>query len=67
MSLVSFHKLLITAAILFCAGFAAWEVNRYADDGSGSLILAGAFGVIAVGLGFYLAHLRRILGDQNPR
>ena len=67
MSLVSFHKVLITAAILFSAGFAAWEMNRYAGDGSGSLLLAGGFGLIAVGLGFYLAHLRRILGDQNSR
>ena len=67
MSLVSFHKVLITAAILFCGGFAAWEVNRYATDGSGSPILAAVFGALAVLLAFYLAHLRRFLGDHNSR
>jgi uncharacterized membrane protein len=67
MSLVSFHKVLITTAILFCAGYAAWEINRYSNDGSGSLILGVVFGVIAVLLAFYLAHLRRFLGDQKPR
>lgn len=66
MSLVSFHKVLIATAILFCAGFAVWEFNRY-TGGSGSLIMAVVFGVIAVLLSFYLAHLRRFLGDQNSR
>jgi len=65
MSLVSFHKVLIATAILFCGGFAVWELNRYLTDGSGSLLLGGAFGLIAIALVFYLIHLRRFLGDQN--
>jgi len=66
MSLISFHKVLIATAILFCAGFAVWKVNRY-TGGSGSIRVAVVFCVIAVLLGFYLALLRRFLGDQNSR
>jgi len=63
MSLVAFHRLLISAAIVFCAGFAGWEVKRFAAaGGSGALVLAAVFAILAVLLVLYLRRLNRILG-----
>ncbi len=61
--MVAFHKVLITTAIVFCAGFAVWALGHYlAYRRNDMLALAVTFGVIAVALGYYLSHLKRFLG-----
>ena len=66
MSLITFHRLLITVAIVFCAGFAAWEVKRFATvGGSGALVLACVFALLAILLFLYLRRLNRILGYER--
>jgi uncharacterized protein (DUF58 family) len=53
---------LISAAILFCLGYAGWEFAAYSDGGgTGALVIALLFAAFALGLGVYLANLDRIL------
>ena len=62
MSLISFHRLLITAAILFCGGFAVWEFSAYGGGGEpASLVLAIVFAILTAGLIYYLVNLQRFL------
>lgn len=66
MSLVAFHRLLILAGIIFCAGYALWELLAFLDGaGPRSLLLALVFGAGALGLGYYLRNLSRFLGIQG--
>ena len=63
LSLINFHRILIGFAILFCAGYGAYELPALnGDGGSGSLALSGFFFVCAAALGYYLWHLKSILG-----
>ncbi len=63
MSLITFHRLLIGVAILFCGGYALWELLRYFDGGNNrSLLLAAIFAALTFGLVYYLRHLGRFLG-----
>lgn len=68
MSLIGFHRFLISTAILFCGGFAIWEFLSFAATGSTpTLILGIFFGLAAGGLGYYLANLARFLDrKQTP-
>jgi hypothetical protein len=62
MGLIRFHRVLIASAIVFCAGFSAWQLLAFSRSGSSAeLILGLAFAAAAGGLGVYLAHLRRVL------
>lgn len=62
MGVIGFHRFLISAAILFCLGYAMYEISRYGEGaGSGALVTAVVFVVLAAGLGYYLANLRRFL------
>jgi O-antigen/teichoic acid export membrane protein len=62
MSLVPFHRFLITAAIAFCGFFAVYTFLGYRrDGGAGALALAIAFAMATVALAVYLRHLRRFL------
>ena len=67
MSLISFHRLLIATAIVFCAGYAGWEARVFITGNGGtlSLVLAILFGLMAVGFIYYLVHLSRILGRES--
>ena len=68
MSIVAFHRVLISTAIAFCAFFAAWEFGQFRADGDGSRIVLGVvFAVLAVALGVYLALLGRFLGRKGVR
>lgn len=68
MSLIAFHRLLIAAAILFCAGFAVWELFAFRRHGEVSaLLIALAFAAAGAGLGYYLRHLPRFLGLPRGR
>jgi len=63
MSLLQFHRLLIAFGILFCLGYAGWEVRALLQDGSiASLALAMVFGGLAFILSVYLWQLNRWLG-----
>lgn len=65
MSLISFHRFLIVTAILFCGGFAGWQLDRYASSGELLQLLVGAgFGIAAVLLFVYLLRLNRFLGRE---
>lgn len=63
MSLVSFHRFLIATGILFCMGFAAWEIRAYmtAEAGAGALALGATFALLGVALVVYLVRLRSFL------
>lgn len=66
MSLIAFHRFLISAGIVFCAGFAAWEVRAFTRTSRpGSIVLAILFALLAVGLVLYLRRLNRILGYES--
>ena len=66
MSLIGFHRFLIGTAILFCFGFAAWElVLWWVQRGWGSLILGGTFVGLGAILSFYLSKLDRFLGYED--
>ena len=54
--MISFHRILITTGILFCAGFAAWSIWR------GQMVLGIGFGVLGAVLTYYLRHLRKFIG-----
>ena len=62
MSLILFHRVLILFGIVFCAGYAVWEFVNFTDGGgTRSLLIALGFLVAALGLGYYLRNLGRIL------
>lgn len=66
MSLIHFHRFLIVCGILFCLGYAGWEVNAFLTTAStGSLLLAIAFALLAALLGVYLWQLNRWLGYEK--
>ena len=61
--MIPFHRLLISTAIVFCAGFTAWAAWSYGESRNGaSLVLALGFAVATVALAYYLRHLKRFLG-----
>lgn len=60
--MISFHRLLIGTAMVFCVGMAAWLVASSRNDGNtGLLVLGVSFGLAAVALGYYLRNLDRFL------
>ena len=63
MSLYSFHRFLITTGIVFCLGFAAWELAEYRAIGDGWALVVGiGSGVAGLAFAYYLRHLNRFLG-----
>ncbi len=66
MSLISFHRILIAVAILFCAGYGLYEHSAFTESGeTGSLFMSGFFFVVTAGLTYYLWHLKRFLGVKD--
>lgn len=60
--MIPFHRVLISTAIVFCAGFALWALWSWRSAGNPIwLVLAAAFFLAAVALGYYLRHLQRFL------
>ena len=60
--MIPFHRFLISTAILFCLGFAAWAFAAYRTSGAGrELAFAIGFAVAGVVLGYYLKNLNRFL------
>ena len=65
-SLIPFHRVLIAAAILFCAGMSWWMFSMRESGGSTPFTALGAvFAVLAVALLVYLWNLRRVLGYRD--
>mgnify|MGYP001562711196 CR=1 FL=1 len=61
--MISFHRVLIGTAIVFCAGFTLWTHQGYQTTGGTVLrVLSACFGVATVALSYYLINLRRFLG-----
>jgi hypothetical protein len=61
--MIPFHRLLISTAILFCAGLAVWAGWSYRQSGEGlTLVMALSAAVAAAALTYYLRHLKRFLG-----
>jgi len=61
--MIPFHRVLISTAILFCAGFAVWSIWDYhLSPTFGTLVVAAIFAALAAGLFYYLRHLNRFLG-----
>ncbi len=56
LSLLSFHRALILAAIIFCLGYGSWEIMR------GSFLFGSLFVGFGLGFAVYLARLRQFLG-----
>ena len=66
MSLIGFHRVLIGTGILFCFGFAAWElVLWWVTRGAGALVMGILFLVLGGGLSWYLANLKRFVGYEE--
>ena len=67
MSLIDFHRLLIGTAIVFCFGFAVWELlTWWVARQPGALILGGVFIALGGFLTFYLGKLRRFVDYKDP-
>jgi len=65
-SIIAFHRILIAAAILFCAGYGGYELVGFSrDGGSGGLLLGSVFLILAAGLSYYLWRLNRFLGYKE--
>ena len=68
MSLIGFHRFLITTAILFCAGYSGYEFWAWGrDGGTGAMVQGIVFAVLTVGLVAYLVRLNRFLGMEEER
>jgi hypothetical protein len=65
MSLIPFHRGLISAAIVFCFGYAAWEIVGYSRGGGVFPLIGLVFVVLGIGLVYYLARLNRFLGYES--
>jgi len=65
-SLLSFHRGLIAAAIVFCLGYGGWELFRLGQPGPGGSVAMGTiFIVLGLGLAYYLLRLNRFLGYED--
>ncbi len=61
--MIPFHRVLISTAIVFCAGFAVWGWREWRHTGTAwDLASAVAFALFAVGFAVYLTQLKRFLG-----
>jgi hypothetical protein len=66
MSLISFHRFLIVSGIVFCFGFAVWELMTWwVGRQQNSLILGVVFILLGGGLIFYLSRLKSFLGIDS--
>lgn len=60
MTLLTAHKILITAATLFFALFALWELRNYANGGElWAAARSGLYFFVAFGFGAYFKNLHR--------
>jgi hypothetical protein len=68
MSLITFHRFLISAGIAFCLGFAGWEAAAFTRTREGgALALAVVFFVLGLALAYYLSRLAFFLTGRSGR
>lgn len=68
MSLIAFHRILIGTGIVFCFGFAAWElVLWWVTRAGGALAMGLVFVVLGAGLSWYLANLKRLVDYREQQ
>jgi uncharacterized membrane protein len=61
--MIHFHRVLISTAILFCAGFSFWSLAAFGATGEPvSLVLFITFLLATGALSYYLLNLRKFLG-----
>ena len=61
--MIPFHRVLISSAIVFCAGFAVWALGQYlGSKAAGMMVLTIVFAILALALAYYLRNLKRFLG-----
>lgn len=66
MSIVGFHRVLISCGILFCFLFGLWSGAAWSEEGGAlDLALAAVFLLAAAALSWYLARLDRFLGRRS--
>jgi hypothetical protein len=66
MNLVTFHRVLIGTAIVFCAGYGVWEIVGYTRGTGTSHLLLGLAALLAAALLlYYLRSLRRFLNLRD--
>lgn len=64
--MIAFHRFLIAAGIVFCFGFAVWELMTWwVGRAPAALMLGAVFLGLGAGLVFYLSRLRRFLGVED--
>ena len=60
MTLLTAHKILISAAVIFFFGFGLRELSGYFDTDDAWAVLRGAlYLLVAIGFGVYLASLKK--------
>lgn len=59
MTLMTAHKILIAAAIVFFLGYAIWELRNAQTGGAWALVRSGISGVVSVGFLIYFRSLGR--------
>jgi hypothetical protein len=66
-SLIPFHRVLISAGILFCGGFAVYTgvLAGREGGGAGMYLLSAVFAAFALALGYYLWNLKRFVGYRD--
>ena len=63
MKLLTAHRILISAAVLFFLFFGFWEYRNYSHTGDGwALLRAILYVAVAAAFGFYLYRLKRWYG-----
>lgn len=66
MSLISFHRFLISAGIVFCLGYAGWEVAAFTRTREpATLLIAAVFVGLGLGLAWYLSRLAQFLTGRR--
>jgi len=59
MRLITAHKILISAAVVFFIFFAFWEFRNYGNGDAWTLFRSGLYFIVAAGFGVYLRNLKR--------
>ena len=66
MSLITFHRILIATAILFCVGYGGYELVEFTKMGEmRPLMLGVVFFLLGCGLSYYLWRLSHFLGYRE--
>lgn len=63
MRLITAHRILIAASVIFFCGFSLWQLNRYlAAADPWALLQAAVYFLVAAGLALYFRNIRKWYG-----